>query len=181
MMDSAVLLKIYRKINWRCFLYWLPLSLMCVLLDQLSKSYVLTHLKLYQSLDVLPWLNLTLILNKGAAFGWFAAWGQVQINLLLIMAISAVIGLSYWLAISNNAGKLKKMGLALVIGGALGNILDRCMYGFVIDFIDVYIQDWHWYIFNVADIAVSAGVTCMLLATHQPLGETTSLSSPVRV
>lgn len=160
--------------------YWLPLSLFCLLLDQLSKSYVLTHLQLYQSLAIFPGLDFTLILNKGVAFGWFSSWANIKINLLSIITFISVLGLLYWLAISANARNAKKIGLSLIIGGSLGNLLDRCLYGFVIDFIDVSIKSLHWYVFNVADIAICIGVALIVFTTYQS-SEQGSLSSPVTV
>lgn len=144
---------------------WLTLTLFIVVMDQITKGLITSHFKLYESLDLLPFLKITLLHNPGAAFSmladadgwqrWFFTSVSSIISIVLFFWILQLPRHQYWLAIA----------LALILGGALGNLWDRIEYGYVVDFIDVYYQDWHWPAFNIADTAISIGAVMLLLDT----------------
>lgn len=146
-------------------LSWLWISLLIVILDQLSKLWITQTLSIHQSIAILPFLNFTLLHNEGAAFSFLANAGGWQ--RWLFVSLTAVITtiLLIWLSKISRQQRLIALSLTLVIGGAIGNLIDRALYGYVVDFIDVYYQQWHWYTFNIADSAISIGVTLLLLDT----------------
>jgi signal peptidase II len=144
-------------------LKWLWLSLLAVILDQGSKLVIDSSMRLYQSIPVMPYFNLTYVHNTGAAFSFLSEAGGWQRWFFagLAMLISAVIAV--WLARLKQHETLLAMALSLVLGGAIGNLIDRLAYGYVIDFLDVYYGTWHWPAFNIADSAITLGVMLMLV------------------
>ena len=144
-------------------LIWLRLSLFVIVLDQLTKIWASVVLELQQPMAVLPFVNLTLVHNDGAAFGLLATAGGWQRWFLTILAlvISGVIVI--WLSRLKRQQWWLAGALALILGGALGNVLDRALYGYVVDFIDIYYQQWHWPAFNIADSAISLGAVMLLI------------------
>lgn len=144
-------------------LKWLWLSLVTLLLDQASKLAVDNAMQLFESIPLMPYFNLTYVHNTGAAFSLLSEAGGWQrwffAGLALVM--SAIIGV--WLARLKKHETLMAVALSLVLGGAIGNLIDRVAYGYVIDFLDVYYQTWHWPAFNIADSAICIGVGLMLL------------------
>lgn len=144
-------------------LKWLWLSVLSLLLDQASKLAVDGSMQLFESIPLLPYFNLTYVHNTGAAFSFLSDAGGWQRWLFagLAVVMSSIIGL--WLARLKQHETLMAVALALVLGGAIGNLIDRVAYGYVIDFLDVYYQDWHWPAFNIADSAICVGVALMLL------------------
>ena len=144
-------------------LKWLWISVLSLLLDQASKLAVDGSMQLFESIPLLPYFNLTYVHNTGAAFSFLSDAGGWQRWLFagLAVVMSTIIGL--WLARLKQHETLMAVALALVLGGAIGNLIDRVAYGYVIDFLDVYYQDWHWPAFNIADSAICVGVALMLL------------------
>jgi signal peptidase II len=144
-------------------LKWLWVSVLILLLDQASKLAVDGSMQLFESIPLLPYFNLTYVHNTGAAFSFLSDAGGWQRWLFagLAVVMSSIIGL--WLARLKQHETLMAVALALVLGGAIGNLIDRVAYGYVIDFLDVYYQDWHWPAFNIADSAICVGVALMLL------------------
>jgi signal peptidase II len=144
-------------------LKWLWLSLLVLFLDQISKLAVDETLQLFESIRVFQGFNLTYVRNTGAAFSFLSQAGGWQrwffAGLALVMSSMMVL----WLLRLKSHEKLMGAALSLVLGGAIGNLIDRVAYGYVIDFLDVYYQDWHWPAFNVADTAICIGVGLMLL------------------
>lgn len=136
---------------------------MAVILDQGSKLVIDSSMRLYQSIPVMPYFNLTYVHNTGAAFSFLSEAGGWQRWFFagLAMLISAVIAV--WLARLKHHETLLAMALSLVLGGAIGNLIDRLAYGYVIDFLDVYYGTWHWPAFNIADSAITLGVILMLV------------------
>ena len=144
-------------------LIWLWLSLLVVILDQLSKVWINTHLQFNQPVAVLPYFDLRLLYNTGAAWSilataggwqrWFLSGLAIIISLLIVIWLSQLTRQQWWLACA----------LALILGGAIGNLVDRLIYGYVIDFIDIYYQQWHWPAFNLADSAISVGAVMLLI------------------
>lgn len=149
-------------------LIWLLLSLVVIVLDQLSKYWVDHAMQLYQSIELLPGLQLTYVRNTGAAFSFLSQAGGWQRWFFIGLGISASGLIGWWLYRLDRGRQVEAMGWALVLGGALGNVIDRVLYGYVIDFLDVYYQDWHWPAFNVADSAISLGVVLLLIDSLRP-------------
>jgi len=144
-------------------LKWLWLSAMTLLLDQASKLAVDGSMELFESIPLLPSFNLTYVHNTGAAFSFLAQAGGWQRWLFagLALVVSGIIGV--WLMRLQKHETLMATALSLILGGAIGNLIDRVAYGYVIDFLDVYYQQWHWPAFNIADSAICIGVALMLL------------------
>ncbi|MDO4896509.1 MAG: signal peptidase II [Moraxella sp.] len=139
-------------------------ALIVFILDQATKYYFNTAFELYDSMDVIPpVLNWTLAYNHGAAFSFLANAGgwQKWFFAVLGLAVSAFI-MQYLRQIPKSA-TLLAWGLALVLGGAVGNVIDRFLHGYVIDFIHVHYADvWHYPVFNIADIGICVGMTCVV-------------------
>ena len=144
-------------------LKWLGLSFITLVLDQWSKIAVKGSMQLYESISFLPGFNLTYVHNTGAAFSFLSEAGGWQRWFFAAMAFIISGILSVWLYRLKSHETLLAIALALVLGGAIGNLIDRLAYGYVIDFLDVYYQSWHWPAFNVADSAICVGVFLMLL------------------
>ena len=144
-------------------LKWLWLTLIILVLDQWSKIAVDSTMALYESISLLPYFNLTYVRNEGAAFSFLSEAGGWQRWFFAIIAFVISIVLAIWLSRLKKHETLLALALSLVLGGAIGNLIDRVAYGYVIDFLDVYYQSWHWPAFNIADSAISVGVFLMLL------------------
>jgi len=140
-------------------IYLLTVGLVCGI-DQLTKLLIVNYFTLYQSTVILPgFFSLTYVTNRGAAFSIFAdvesPWRHyffVGIGIVALLALTLM-----WFKIPKNS-QIKAIGLPLIAGGALGNLIDRIHYGEVIDFLDFYVKSYHWPAFNVADIAICTGV-----------------------
>ncbi len=144
-------------------LKWLWLSALVIFLDQASKQIVVATMHLYQSIALTSFFNLTYVQNTGAAFSFLSDAGGWQRWFFSVLAFVISIVLTVWLYRLKKNETLLAISLALILGGAVGNLIDRVIYGYVIDFLDVYYQSWHWPAFNVADSAISLGVMLMLL------------------
>ena len=142
---------------------WLWLSLFIVALDQSSKWVVDHTLQLYQSVPLMPSFQLTYLRNEGAAFSFLSSAGGWQRWFFVALALTSSVAIGIWLGRLNRTQTREAIGWALVLGGAIGNLIDRLVWGYVIDFLDVYYQNWHWPAFNVADSAITVGVGLLLL------------------
>ena len=142
---------------------WLPLLI--VVIDQLAKALVRTRLPLHGSVSVVPGLmDFTHVRNTGAAFGILnAADFPLKGVVIAIVATAALVGVGLYAASLAHHQLVARVGLALIIGGAAGNLLDRIVDGSVVDFVDVYWRTYHFWAFNVADSAISVGVAIMIL------------------
>lgn len=162
--------------------HWLWLSLIVVLLDQATKWLVMTGLEPFEVVEVVPNLNLTLMLNPGAAFSFLAEAGGWQRWLFAAFALGISGALVVWLLRLESHERFLAAALALIIGGAIGNLIDRVLLGHVIDFVQVYLPFIPlamfnpWPAFNVADSAISVGVVILLIATLVTQGERTAQS-----
>lgn len=158
-------------------LKWLWLSAITLVLDQASKLAVDGSMALFESIPLLPSFNLTYVHNTGAAFSFLAQAGGWQRWLFagLALIVSGII--TAWLLRLEKHETLMATALSLILGGAIGNLIDRVAYGYVIDFLDVYYQQWHWPAFNIADSAICIGVALMLLESFG-LGKQTQSSQP---
>lgn len=142
-----------KNIGWGWFLF----SGLLLLLDQASKWWVVQHLSFGEFMNLFPSLSLTLTYNTGIAFSLFSQKAAIG-RILLISFVSFIsIVVAIWLAQTPREEKWNKAALALILGGALGNLVDRIVYGHVVDFIDVYFKQWHWYTFNLADCFITIG------------------------
>jgi signal peptidase II len=130
-----------------------------VVLDQLSKWAILTWLD--RALALTPFLNLVVVWNRGVSFGMFDSDGELAPWLLSGLALAVVVALLVWLRRVEHL--LPGVGLGLIIGGAVGNVIDRMRFGAVIDFLDVHALGWHWPAFNVADSAICIGAALLLV------------------
>ncbi len=144
-------------------LKWLWISAVTLVLDQASKLAVDGSMQLFESIPLLPYFNLTYVHNTGAAFSFLAQAGGWQRWLFAGLAVVMSSIIAVWLYRLKKHETLMAVALSLVLGGAIGNLIDRVAYGYVIDFLDVYYQDWHWPAFNIADSAICIGVGLMLL------------------
>lgn len=164
MMKKPKLLSTHAPVNW------LVLSIAIIIADQLTKWLVTHEMSLFDSIAVLPHLNLTLLYNEGAAFSFLADAGGWQRWFFIILGSGVSIGIMVWLRkLPANQGMFLPLGLSLILGGAIGNIIDRAVHGHVIDFIDVYYGSWHWPAFNVADMAISLGAFFFIIDAVQDL------------
>jgi signal peptidase II len=142
---------------------WFLLSLLVVSLDRLTKYLAEHWLELGEPLPVTPFLNLTLVSNRGAAFSFMSEAGGWQRWAFAGLAVVVSAVLAFWLLRLPRGSRWLPAALSLVIGGALGNLWDRLAYGYVVDFIDVYYERWHWPAFNVADSAISVGAIMLVI------------------
>jgi signal peptidase II len=142
---------------------WLWLSLLVVIADQVTKVFFDQWLSLYQSVAVMPGFNWTLAYNYGAAFSFLSDSGGWQRWFFTIIALGVSTGLVIWLKRTERSDWRNAVPLALIIGGAIGNVIDRIRLGYVIDFIDIYYGTSHWPAFNIADSAISVGAVGLIL------------------
>lgn len=141
---------------------WLWISGLIIVLDQITKTIADRNLDLRVPVEVFPGLNMTLCYNKGAAFSFLSNAGGWQRWFFMAISLVVSIALVYWLRDVDKNRKALTWGLTLILGGAVGNLIDRSMYGYVIDFIDVYYEYWHWPAFNIADSAISVGASLLI-------------------
>lgn len=147
----------------RSGLAWLWLSSLVLLLDQITKLMVMAGLSPYQDVVALtPFFNLVHVHNTGAAFSLFADQPGWQRGFFLTVALAASAVIVHLLR-RPQSQRLFPMALALILGGALGNVIDRLLYGHVIDFLDLYLGAWHWPAFNVADSAITLGAGLLIV------------------
>jgi signal peptidase II len=144
-------------------LRWLWLSLLVVVIDLVTKLWVEAEFEFREQLPVIDgFFNLTLVYNKGAAFSFLADAGGWQRWFFVVLSVVISIGLIVWLRRMQSHERVVAMGVSLVLGGAIGNLIDRVLYGQVIDFLLFYYDDWSWPAFNVADSAIVLGVGFLL-------------------
>ena len=140
----------------------ISLTLLIFLIDRISKIYVINLDKNFSGSEIFSskFLNIYLIWNEGIAFGLFSSNENNIYNILTLLIIFVIIIIFYMITQSQG---LQKYSLLMILGGALGNVFDRILYKSVPDFIDFHINEFHWFIFNVADIFITIGVICMIL------------------
>ncbi len=144
-------------------LKWLWLTALVIVLDQISKLLVDHGMELYESIELLPLFQLTYVRNTGAAFSFLAHAGGWQRWFFVGLSLVASVAIAYWLKHLPKDKPWEAAAWALVLGGALGNLIDRISYGYVIDFLDAYYQQWHFPAFNIADSAITVGVGMLLV------------------
>jgi signal peptidase II len=142
---------------------WLGLSAGVVLIDQLTKWLVIDSLALFQRISILPFFDFVRLHNTGAAFSFLANASGWQNTLFTGVAAFVSLGITWWLLTLPSEGRrVLGLGLALVLGGAIGNIIDRVLFGYVIDFLLFYYRSWSYPAFNIADSAITCGVVLIL-------------------
>jgi len=141
---------------------WFALAAAIVAADQVTKAIVLGRFSYGERLELTGFFNLVLVYNKGAAFSFLSDAAGWQTPLLIGFAVVAV-GILGTLIVRSPGRRLFCTGLALILGGALGNLIDRFRYGQVVDFLDFHAAGWHWPAFNVADSAITIGAVLLIL------------------
>ncbi|MFA7096030.1 MAG: signal peptidase II [Gammaproteobacteria bacterium] len=144
-------------------LRWLWLSAVVIVLDQATKYLASGLLDYGVPVPVLPFFNLTLAHNPGAAFSFLAEASGWQRWFFIGIALVVSVLIVGWMKRLSPRENWLAAALALILGGAIGNVIDRVMYGYVVDFIDLYYGAWHWPAFNIADSAITVGVAIMLI------------------
>lgn len=140
------------------YAYVLLITLSVIALDQITKYMIVTSFNTYDSIEIFPFLNIVSVRNTGAAFGMFRSLGSSFFIIISLAAIIFVINL-----IMRNAYNF--IGLSLILGGAVGNLIDRLIYGKVVDFIDFSVGNFHWPAFNVADSSLTIGIGIILITS----------------
>ena len=142
-------------------LSWLWITVLVIGLDLYTKSMATDALDLYQSISIFPFFNFTLLHNTGAAFSFLSDAGGWQRWMFSAIAVGTCVALIIWLWKLPKSDKWLAIALALIIGGAVGNVYDRLMYGYVVDFLDFHWAGVHFPAFNVADAGISIGAVMM--------------------
>lgn len=148
-----------------------------LVLDQVSKGMVRAWLPLHSSVTVIPeLLDFRYVRNTGAAFGLLNSTEiPFKAEIMTAIALFALAAIAFYANRVTSDEPLSKLGLAAVLGGAVGNLIDRVTSGYVVDFVDVYWGDWHFWAFNVADAAITVGACCLILdmvVLHRHVSET---------
>ncbi len=142
---------------------WLLMSTVIIALDWWTKGLATESLTLYRPVEINPWLNMTLAHNYGAAFSFLSDAGGWQRWFFSVLASVVTVVLIVWLMRLPKDEQVTGAALGLIIGGAVGNLIDRINFGYVVDFIDVYYKTSHWPAFNLADSAITGGVILLLI------------------
>ena len=148
-------------------LKWIWLSVAVVILDQLTKYLASTSLHLFQVVDVMPMFSWTLRHNTGAAFSFLADAGGWQRWFFALIAVVVSVVIFLWIKRLQQHEKWQAIALALILGGAIGNVIDRVWLGYVVDFILVYYKQWEYPAFNIADSAIFIGVVMIIIDAIQ--------------
>lgn len=139
-------------------------SALVVLLDQLTKYWALTYLTPYEAKPIFSMLSWTLVFNSGSAFSFLAESGRWHTWFFMSFSVLISLVLVVWIARLNAARLFQQaFALALILGGAVGNLIDRMRIGYVVDFIDVFYQSYHWPVFNIADSAICVGAVLLAI------------------
>ncbi|ATZ95905.1 MULTISPECIES: signal peptidase II [Dickeya] len=144
-------------------LRWLWLAALVLVVDLGSKQWVMTHFQLGESVSLVPFFNFTYAHNYGAAFSFLADKGGWQRWLFAVIALVIIVALLAMMHRSSASQKLNNIAYSLIIGGAIGNLADRLVHGYVIDFLDFYVGNWHYPTFNLADSAIVVGALLIVL------------------
>lgn len=141
------------------------IALAIVLTDQATKAIVVRSMRLGQSIAIVPgYLDLTFVLNPGAAFSLLATLPErIRNPFFILISVAAVVLIVVYHARHLRGHRLATVSLGLILGGAVGNLIDRIRLGVVVDFLDAHVHQYHWPVFNVADSAISVGVTLLLI------------------
>ncbi len=150
-------------ISWKqSGLVWVWVSLLVIVFDQLTKQWALASLTPYEPVAIMPMFNMMLAFNPGAAFSFLGDQDGWQRWFFIVLAWGVSLALVVWLSKTHLSQRRLVLGLTLVLGGAIGNVIDRMVYHHVVDFLDFYWGVWHYPTFNVADIAISVGAVLLI-------------------
>ncbi len=144
-------------------LSFLFISLIALMIDLVSKYVIVSHFELYETLKLIPHFDFTYVRNYGSAFSFLGDHNGWQKYLFIILSVVVSGFLVYLLRKNSYTKRLQNISYSLLIGGAMGNAIDRSVNGYVIDFFDFYIGSWHYPIFNIADIAIVCGVGILVI------------------
>lgn len=154
-----------QAVSWRTSaLQTVWLAVLLIVLDQFTKYWVNTSLTFGEPVAILPHLNFTLVYNYGAAFSFLADMGGWQRWLFSGLAMGVSVALLVWLAKLPKAWNFETFGINLILSGAIGNVIDRILFGKVTDFVDFYVGSWHFATFNVADMAINIGAAMLIIS-----------------
>ena len=142
-------------------LKWLWITVVVVALDQITKLAVVGAFTLHEQMPLVPYFSLTLAHNPGAAFSFLSDASGWQRWFFTAIALGVSVAIVVWLKRLPSGDRWMAIALALILGGALGNVWDRMTLGYVIDFMDFYVDQWHWPAFNVADSAITIGAVML--------------------
>lgn len=156
----------------RSQLKWLGLSLLVILLDQIAKQIAQANLPLHQAVNVIPYFDWYLTYNTGAAFSFLAGAGGWQRWFFTAVAAVVSVIIVGWLAKLPREDRLTALSLSLILGGAIGNLIDRVYLGHVVDYIQIWLGSYPWPAFNVADASISVGAVLLILSSFTGLGKT---------
>ncbi len=151
-----------RKSGSGGMLQWLGLAFVILLIDQFTKVLIVGFYQLGDSTTVTSFFNVVRVHNSGAAFSFLAGSSGWQRWFFTVIGLAAA-ALIMWLLKSHSGQKLFAFALACILGGAIGNVIDRLLYGYVVDFLDFHWHHWHFPAFNVADSAITIGAACLIL------------------
>jgi signal peptidase II len=140
---------------------WLGLALLVIVLDRITKYIVQQTFALHESIEVTPFFNLVFVYNRGAAFSFLSDAGGWQRGLFIAIALTASVWIA-WLLRKHAGQTLFCFALSLILGGAIGNVIDRVLFGAVVDFLDFHAGGYHWPAFNVADMGISCGAALLI-------------------
>ncbi|MBA4327670.1 MAG: signal peptidase II [Polaromonas sp.] len=141
---------------------WLGLALILLIADQFTKVLILGYYQLGDATYVTSFFNIVRVHNSGAAFSFLASASGWQRWFFTVIGIAAAIFI-VWMLKSHAGQKLFSFALACILGGAIGNVIDRLLHGYVVDFLDVHYAGWHFPAFNIADAAITVGAVCLIL------------------
>ena len=133
--------------------------LLIIFLDQISKSLIVNNFNLYESIQILPLFNITFVVNYGFAFGFL---NDPSVNQIIVSIVIFLIILYFLYLLIKTQDTIFQFALILILSGAMGNFIDRLLRGYVVDFIDIYISDYHWPAFNLADSSITLGFITMM-------------------
>ncbi|MDP5187042.1 MAG: signal peptidase II [Alishewanella sp.] len=151
-------MRLFQETAWR----WWWLIALLILLDQLTKQLVHQQMALFDSIELLPFFNLTYVRNYGAAFSFLSDAGGWQRWFFTGIAIGISVVIAVWMSRLKRQEIKLSLALSLVLAGAMGNLIDRSIYGYVIDFFHLYYQDWHYPAFNIADSVICIGAALLI-------------------
>ena len=143
-------------------LRWLGLAMLILLADQFSKGLILAFFRLGDSSPIFSFFNLVRVHNSGAAFSFLAGAGGWQRWFFTVLGLAAAVFI-VWMLRSHPGQRLFAFALSCILGGALGNVLDRLRHGYVVDLLDFHCRGWHFPSFNIADSAITLGAVCLIL------------------
>lgn len=143
--------------------HWFALSILIIILDQASKYWVESVLTPYKPMQIIPMFNITLAYNTGAAFSFLSGAGGWHRWFFAGFSLVVSVILMIWLWRTPKKDYLQSLGVSLILGGAIGNLIDRAFDGYVVDFIDVYYEYHHFATFNLADSAICIGAAALIL------------------